>query len=336
MKKIPILVPCLFGLIATLFGCATSVHAQCPDVSKHETDLDCPWADAARATEGIDDLSRIRLILDEKIPGFTAQVEKDASVRDLLNLWSLSRNIDESNLQTGIKTVPANIIAFLNSILNVTYNADFTEGHAGLTHTYGYLFSNAYTPYGYKRLRYVAGETEAGFGLPQGLFSGLPSTGTLLSNLTTFAAPIAFRDSPVAKGELQDVVDSGLLTIPSDIASYNYSNLKVKRLVEIVANEKYYLEMRTDIVNFPFENTHGNNRALLIYSIDFRSPEQPARPRLVTVFPVDAGFATGLFNPTSLGTSVSMKLKYNAVLPVSIPAEEMVGKRFILNDSTSN
>ena len=36
------------------------------------------------------------------------------------------------------------------------------------------------------------------------------------------------------------------------------------------------------------------------------------------------------------GNSVALKLKYNAVLPVSIPAEEMVGKRFILNESTSN
>jgi hypothetical protein len=339
MKNATILSKVLFtttlSFAATLIGCA-SVQAQCPDVSQHETALDCPWADASRATTGIDNLSQIRMILTQKIPGFVEQVEKDAKARDLLNLWSLSRNIDESNLSTGILTVPANIITFLNSILNVTYNAQSTEGHAGLTHTYGYLFSNAWTPFGYKRLRYVAGETEEGFGLPQGLFSGLPQTGTLLSNLTSFAAPIAFRDSPVSKGEFQDVVNSGLITNVPEIANYPYSNLKIKRLVEIVANEKYYLEMRTDIVNFPNPNTRGNNRAILIYSIDFRAPEQPARPRIVTVFPVDAGFATGLFNPTTLGTSVGLKLKYNAVLPVSIPAEEMVGKRFILNESTSN
>jgi len=325
------------SLIATLMGQSPQqAKAQCPDLSQHETALDCPWAEVTRLTQGMQDPTQIRSVLDQKIPGFVQQLEKDASARDLLNLWGLSRNIDESNLDTGTLTVPSNLLWFFNSILNVTYNSQFTEGHAGLTHTYGYLFSNVWTPYGYKRLRYVAGETEEGFGLPQGLFGGRYPHGTLLANLTQFAAPIAFQNSPVSKSDFQDVMNSGLVEVIPELAQFPFSKLHIRRLVERVQNEKYTLEMHSDLVDFLYPNTRGNNQALLIYSVDFHAAGQPARPRLVTVFPVEASFATGLFNPQTLGDAVPLKLKYNAVLPVSIPAEEMVGKRFVTNESNNS
>src|SRR5205823_4357190 len=41
--------------------------------------------------------------------------------------------------------------------------------HAGMEHTYGYLFSVLKTSFGYKRARWVSGESERGFGLKTGL-----------------------------------------------------------------------------------------------------------------------------------------------------------------------
>lgn len=319
----------LLTLMATVLGWTSAVQAQCPDVRNRETAFDCPWADATRATSQLRDHQQIRALIEQKIPGFIAHIEKDAQSRELLSLWSLSRNIDESHLGDGKLTVPANLLSFFNSIFKVPYNSEFTVGHAGLTHTYGYLFSNLSTPFGFKRARYVAGEIESGFGLEIGLFSGMPSRGTLLSNLTAFVAPIAFRDSATARADYQAVINSRKTTMVPEIAYYSRSHLKVKRLVEVVSTDTAYLELRTDIVNFSHKNKRGSNQALLIYSIDFRKPNEPSRPRLVTVFPVDGGFANGIFNPKNLGDNVGIKIKYNAMLPVQTSGKDMVGKRYI-------
>ena len=325
----------VLAVLASFLG--FHVQAQCPDFYFHETAADCPWAGVTRATTGVTDPTQLRAIFDEKVPGFMAEIDRDGNNKDLLNLWSLSSNIDQSNLTTGIKTIPENLLQYFVSLWNVPYNSDFTIGHAGLNHTYGYLLSNLYTPYGFKRARYVSGEIEAGFGLPESTFGGLPKEGTLLSNLTYFAGTIGFRDSTASMTELKSAIASGqIVTVPA-LADYAYCGLSVKRLVEVVQNSQFYLELRTDIVQFPNAQTHGSDTALLIYTVDFHAPGQEAKPRLVTAFPVQASFATGLFDPTNMmGDQLPIKLKYNLALPVTVPAELMVGKRFIFNESVSN
>ncbi len=124
------------------------------------------------------------------------------------------------------------------------------------------------------------------------------------------------------------------MTVP-EIAMYPISTLKVQRLMEVVSNATFYLEIRTDIVTFPKTNTHGTDTALLVYSLDYHLTGQPSSPRLITAFPVDNSTPTALFAPTNLGDAVPIALQYNAVLPVTIPADQMVGKRFIANESTS-
>jgi hypothetical protein len=86
--------------------------------------------------------------------------------------------------------------------------------------------------------------------------------------------------------------------------------------------------MRTDLVPFLFSNPHGPNTEMLVHSILFqRKDERPAEPKLITVFPVTHEFGNALFNPSTYGDSVPLKLRYNAALPVTIPSEKMVGKR---------
>ena len=307
----------LFSLILSIFGYST--HAQ---------EADKIYFDAAEKMATASSPDEMRSILNAQLPGFVAGIEKDSTQnRNLLNLWGLSRNIDESHLADGTRTVPATVIQFLNSILKVNYDENFIFGHAGLTHTYGYLMSNLQTPYGFKRARYVGGEIEAGFGLTAGMFSGLPPQGTLLSNLTNFAGVIAFRDRPEMLAELRSEVP--------EIASFNYASLKPTRLIELIQNERFTLELRTDIVPFTHENKRGKNVALLVYSISYSQGGQKSPPRLITVFPVEKSFADGLFLPSRLGEKVAIKLNYNAALPVTIPAEQMIGLRKISDENTT-
>jgi hypothetical protein len=317
--------------LCTLIGSLTGLTAKalCPDPSRHESALDCPWAEVTRAVEGIEDPVRIREVIETKIPGFLRQLEADHDSHQMFQLWGLSRNIDESQLQSGQKTVPANLLRTFDSIWNVGFDGSYTHGHAGLTHTYGYLFSNLETPFGYKRARYVRNEIEAGFGLPTGFFSGRPPKGTLFSNLTVFAGKIAFRDHERATKLLDEVIGYLGKKTPPELLSYSYGRLRVKRLVEFVRTDAFTLELRTDIVPFVNPVPGSRNSALLIYSLDYRKDtKERSRPRLITVFPVDAGFHASLFKPEHLGEKKPVKLKYNAIVHDGLPSD-LQGRRIV-------
>lgn len=201
-------------VITLLAGCKAA--AVCPDMTIGETAADCPWAQVSRDLSGVTDFSAIKDTLNHEIPGFLDQLQSDAQSRGLLNLWGLSRNIDQSYFVKGLqtRTIPVNLLAYFKSILNVQYDSDFIYGNAALNHTYGYLFSILQTPYGYKRARYVSGQNEAGFGLPAGTFNGqAPTKGTLLSNYTYFIGSIAFRDNPLATEDLNNLLYSGEIEV---------------------------------------------------------------------------------------------------------------------------
>ncbi|MBS1959034.1 MAG: hypothetical protein JST80_06140 [Bdellovibrionales bacterium] len=332
-----------YSVILVLLALGPQAWAQvfdqvCPNDPLHETAQDCPWAGVSRSLKDVTDFDVIRNTMNDKLPGFLPELESDAKSRQLLNLWGLSRNMDESNLT--VKTIPPNLLAFFNSILKVDYDDKFEIGHAGLNHTYGYLFSTVYTPYGYKRARYTAGEIEAGFDLPESTFGGLPPVGTLLGNMTYFAGTIAFRDpnAKLSRIELEEILDQKQIGLSDQLAKYDFKKLKVRRLIEKVDTDKIYLEIRTDIVEMPLTHTKGSDTALLIYSIDFHAPGQENRPRIITAFPVNQAFGDGLFTQEGIDSDkpVVLKLKYNAMLPVTIPAEQMVGKRSIFNEQSSN
>ena len=224
----------------------------------------------------------------------------------------------------------------------VPYNSDFTIGHAGLNHTYGYLFSTLQTPYGYKRARYVQGEIEAGFGIPSALFNGQSPRGTLLSNFTSFVGNIAFRNDGAQKTNFKNLLAGSEISALPELVNYPYSELKPTRLMEVVKTADYYLEIRTDIVPFTHTNDKGSDTALLVYSIDYHLATEPSDPRIITAFPVAASFATGIFDPAQMtdqanpSSQVQISLNYNAALPVTVPATEMVGKRYIYNEQPAN
>jgi hypothetical protein len=121
-----------------------------------------------------------------------------------------------------------------------------------------------------------------------------------------------------------------------EISSFAYGQLQPMRLIERIVDHEFFLELRTDIVPFIQDQNNGRNTHLLVYSLDYHARGQASQPRLITVFPVQKRFMDGVFAPSGLGDHQSIKLKYNASLPISIPSEKMMGKRFIADEKHKN
>lgn len=202
----------------------------------------------------------------------------------MLALWGKSVNFDEH----------AQAVIVDSATLTALFSAaKVAPGHAGVTHTYGYLTSTLVTPYGYKRDRWTSGVIERGFGLEPGTLSPAPSTGTLLSNLTGFAGAIAFR------------ADKTEREAAARVRRFDLRGLTPVRLTETVGNAS----IRTDFVPY----LHGDG-ALLVYSWrDLKAK----RSYLITAFPVESKFAVGLFDPRLLGKGRPVSARYNGDIPLA-------------------
>lgn len=195
--------------------------------------------------------------------------------------------------------------------------------HAGMEHTYGYLFSTLKTPFGYKRARWNEGEMTRGFDLPAGTLGPSPKEGTLFANVTYFGGSIAFRDEP---GTLT-LLKKGAAGIPKSLLSFNYSALRPTRLVEKVFAEdelgnKRLVTLRTDLV--PFLSAQKNTH-LLIYSI--HDPLRGA-PVLITLFPVTQAFVNTVLKPSALGKDQAIQTRYNGFV-AGVSGKILKGSRLI-------
>ena len=269
----------MIALALAAWLAAPAAAQECP--MEGETAADCPWAAIGRDAAAAPDAAAALNILRSSAPSVALAFEKDAKDEDLLSLWGKSVNYDE---HAKAIIVPPKILEAVG----------VKDGHAGLTHTYGYLFSTLKTPYGFKRARWVSGEIERGLGLPVGLFSPHPAKGTtLLSNVTGFAGRVAFRGDPEQ------------LALAKKYGKFDVSAYKVRRLTEKVSFPGGpLLTIRTDLVSYS-----AGKGALLIYS--WRD-EKAKRAWLITAFPVAEGFADGLFAPKALGDGQPVAPRYNA------------------------
>src|SRR5262249_2770464 len=109
-------------------------------------------------------------------------------------------NVDEYAGQT---IVHPEILRAIGELAGVRMRSPVV--HAGLQHTYGYLFSLIETPYGAKRDRWVTTDLETGFGLELSLLGEKPHDGTLLANLTWFLGRIVFRGRPASLPRLAKI-----------------------------------------------------------------------------------------------------------------------------------
>ncbi|OFZ70157.1 MAG: hypothetical protein A3K03_04990 [Bdellovibrionales bacterium RIFOXYD1_FULL_44_7] len=302
----------LLILVFLIFN-AQAYSATCPIKDLGETELDCPWASIARTLKLEKTENEIIKALYKAVPILVEQLKQDASRKELKALWGQSINYDEYAKGTIVEPTTLAALATMAAV-------DFEDSrivHAGLEHTYGYLFSLLRTPFGYKRARWVKDDIETGFGLPRGALGPSPVAGTLLTNITCFAGRIALNDS-LNKAVLEECER---IAAPS-VASFDFSKISITRLEESLRVDRL-VRLRTDFAFFPVQNNKLS--ALLVYSID---DEAYAAPKLVTAFPVEQTFVDRAVDGKGLGSNRVIVTRYNAfVNGLTNSMKKLIGTR---------
>lgn len=276
----------------------------CPKVDSGETSEDCPYAGVARLLieEGKTGESVLPK-LTELLPSIVSQLDVNSNNEIYKSAWGESINYDE--LAKGIIVEPAILNALAQALKVIPPNGKTV--HAGMEHTYGYLFSVLKTPYGFKRARWVKDDIESGFALVRGTLGPSPDQGTLFSNVTYFIARIAFRDNAKAMTKIMFASEK----VAQRIKAIDFKKLQIRRLEEIVDLENRKISIRTDFVDFPKKRETGNS-ALLIYSYYDSSLKTP---KLISAFPVDAAFVARAVDSNGLGPNKPISVRYNASIP---------------------
>jgi len=288
--------------VIALVLAAAMTMPNCP--ADGETAADCPWAGIGRAAAAAPDAPAALAVLRASAPALVRELDADARRPGMLSLWGRSVNFDEHAKAT---IVAPPILGAIASVLKLP-PPDGERGHAGMTHSYGYVFSVLKTPYGFKRARWVSGELEAGLGLPPGTFAPVPAKGTLLSNLTAFLGRLAFRG------------DARELRLVGDLRTFDVSAYKPKRLSETVSlPDGRRFVLRTDLV--PYLHGEGD---MLIYSC---RDEKAGRAYLITAFPVARGFANSLLDPKGLGEGKPIATRYNGFVDGVTGVSGLTGSR---------
>ena len=339
MKTIPVSKLAFGVLFPTLFlGLSNLAHlslasgpiahaaiepAACPDTTLGEKPEDCPWAGVARTLIAEADAGHpVAPAMEAMVPKLVAQIKTDAENTELKELWGQSINFDEN--AKGIIIQPA----IINTLAEM-FKVPAPNGrvvHAGMEHTYGYLFSILNTPFGYKRARWVQGEIEEGFNLPKGALGPDPEGGTLLTNITAFIGAIAFRTEPAEMESLEKHTRGAL----KDIRRFDFGKLKPSRLEERVEvpndNGKVRtVKIYTDIVPFLTVKNPAGNTHLLIYTIvdPFHHNAQ-----LISAFPVASSFGNRVLDAKQLGKHQSVTTRYNGYVE-GLSGTSLFGERSV-------
>lgn len=240
----------------------------------------------------------LTVMLEQSYPSLLEQIKSDASDPILLSLWGESLNFDSGAKK---KIIDDKILIELQNFFKLI--SDNHIVHAGITHTYGYLFSNLETPYGYKRKRWIDPEVNRAFNFLQMSLSPETKSGSLLSNLTYFAGRIAFQE----KNSLADLEQ--LKNVSSEVKFFNYSTLKVKTLEEKIETPTDIKKIiRTHFVHFPNKKPVDQNEYLLIYSVQDLSQHSE---KLITIFPINKDSYLKTTDPLLMGADRPILPKYN-------------------------
>lgn len=254
-------------------------------------------------------------VLRHHAPKLYEQIVRSGKCPTLLKFWGECLNVDDN---TGEEIVAPPVLRLLSDLTGISMDPPVV--HAGLQHTYGYLFSAIETPYGRKRDRWVNRSLDAALGLSRSTFQPVAMQGTLLLNVTYFLGRIMFRGrrSEIARlRRSRNIVDSHLTDL-------DYRQLKCHRIIEEIGTGKQRIQAVSDLL--PLSNSHDPDRmrGLLIYGIrSIKSDEF----RLITAFPVSVNSFQSLLEQPC-GTRVTVQLKYNAYSE-GVTREPIQGKRTI-------
>lgn len=247
-----------------------------------------------------------------------------------IKLWGKSLNFDGYKKTQIVHSDLIKIIGELSG-WQEKGNKEYAY-HAGLLHTFGYLFSNVEPPppFGYKRDRWINEVATKGLGLPDDVWSPYPPEGNFMANMSFIAASIAFRGL-----NWQDRIASLNLVSP-ELREYDFSKLKIKRIEEKIEinepgrEEKAELTIYTDLVRFP-HSSESPSTYLLVYSLkDSREHE----PKLITMFPVDDKMDQRLTGQES-GEVNNVRLSYNAISDNVEENQPLKGTRLFIPETNS-
>jgi hypothetical protein len=264
----------------------------------------------AIAMESVKSNMNILDVLADNDPALVEQIYTDSKDPLLPQFWGQSYNFDSNAKKT---IVDEKIIKDLQQLFGI--QNDNQKVHAGIIHTYGYLFSTIETPYGYKRKRWIEPTLNTGFTLTSQALSPFTIEGGMLSNITFFAGKLVFKSN-----ERQTQL-AALKNVANEVFTYDYSKLTKFRLEE--ETEKYVLV--TTFVEIPTKN--DENYYLLIYST---VNKQTREEKLITAFPVNRETFQKTTAPSELGDNKKITLRYNAYL--GSQEQSFKGRRRLIKD----
>lgn len=288
------------------FVMSAKTLAKCPHADKKETKSDCPWAEITRKI--VDQKQSCEKILKSDSPQVLTQLQNDRKSSDFLQLWGTAKNFDE-NAKSEI--VDLKILKCLAAQVGVTDSIEdhpgFSTVHAGVQHTYAYLFSNLLTPYGYKRARWTSGELQAGFGLKPVQLTPKNRGGAFLANVTYFFAKFAFNADHELLKKLETSARKKNL-VSAELLNFNYHKFEIKNLSETPVGKNVVLH--TTFVKMNPKNLKGKNTHLLIYWVENNSAKY-----FISGFPVEQSFVDKAFDEKNLGPDKPIATRYNAWVP---------------------
>ncbi|MBP9681606.1 MAG: hypothetical protein KBD76_09390 [Bacteriovorax sp.] len=252
-------------------------------------------------SRSIESKTSLLTLLQNENPQLFNQIKQDSLDSELEGFWGQSLNFDSGAKKQIIDDA---IISELQEMFHLQNDNKIV--HAGVTHSYGYLFSVLNTPYGYKRKRWIDPTLNFAFSFKGKSLSPEASEGGLLSNLTYFVGSIAFK-SPKEKESLKK-----LKNVSSEVMAFSYEKLKTETLEEEVtrpASANHVL--RTTLVKLPLKKAEEENDYLLIYSI-LNSVTQ--KEVLITAFPITTGAYLKIVESANLGEGRPIVVRYNAYL----------------------
>jgi hypothetical protein len=258
-------------------------------------------------------------VLTRLCPDIHDQIRRDGKTPGLFSFWGRCVNVDEN--VNEIIVHPA-ILEAIGNLAGVSMRGRAV--HAGLQHTYGYLFSLLKTPYGYKRDRWVSPELALGFGLERSLLCSRPKEGTLLANLTWFLGQIVYSTDPASLARLKRITGA----VASELLDYDYDRLSAGCIAAQVSSKRN-VWLYTDLVPFPHPPVDPEAvNTLLAYSIQ---NGRSAPIRLITAFPLAPTRAKVIEKSTPADADAEVRLQYNAYVPGlfgrTVPGQRFFSKR---------
>ncbi len=267
----------------------------------------------------------------EFAPKIAAQIQANTGA-PWLGLWGESRNIDEHE---HAKIVDPKILSVIGRIAKTSIRSPNQPNtyHAGLMHTYGYLFSQLKTRYGYKRERWTSGVIEAGLKLPARCLSPSPDNGTMLGNITFVLTRLGLTNNGI-ENNLRKRVSNVFPSTPNNLREFPFDKIQKSRIVESVQlktgrKKPRQIKLFTDLISFKANSKPYDS--LLIYSIQDSKPSLTTnfiQQKLITCFPINKQ-GRQLLITEARANKIAIRARYNAVIP-GFPSQGITGERSIV------